>query len=264
MRSITGVRYSVETRTIVEIVGLGSPGHEGIVAYATAGSFNIPQCITIQDESFFPLSDGFREGVVLYAHRSSPTIEISVAGFDNTYGETTKQAVFKLAAKPLNSIDLPEEHREDQQQFNRLMAISATDQSIRWQEMGHLVVPLHVKPKWRWCSLTEVSPGNCASRPTKDHMLIATKACGDQMHMVTGAAAKLASLVKNRIIVEAFATVFPNTTLAQRIRFRIKTSKSDLFATEYVAALSTIHPLPADHENILTNLLKAYPLRYGS
>lgn len=251
METIRGVRYSVETGSIVELIGLQPTDYEGIVAEAAAGAFNIPRCINIDGVSYFPLSEGIKAGSVLYARRSPPTIEITVVGLENAWGETSRCAVFKL--HPRSGQLSPRQN--DQANFDRLMTNPAVDEARRWADAGHLMVPAHVEPSWRWSSLKASDP---PKKKSTDHVVLATSACQSQIQMVVGAASDLANLTLGTIVVEAFATLFPSTPLAQRIRYRIQTPDSRLLGTEYVDALTTSTALPEDRVNLLANLLDVF------
>lgn len=258
MNLISGVLYDSDSQSIVQLIGQES-GCSEISAHLVPGAFNAPQSIAIDGISYFPLSWGFKQGKILYARRPSPARKIRIVGLENTWGETSKRAQFRV--RPNSNAQMWED--VFQGSSNELTPARSIDQIVTLREQGVIIVDPDILVEWRWCALRPPTHTSTKNRCGSERVVLATAACGSQMQMVTTAILQLANLLNVTLCVDVMAALLPTTPLAERVRYQISTPDSMLFATEYVDGLTSTHALMADGDLLLINLLRSYQAAFG-
>lgn len=257
MSNTAGVRLNIKTKKIIDVVGLGNSDLTTIDICQT-NFFNMPRYVVVDGIPRFPLSYGFKRGDAWYLSRNPPQIEIEVSGFERAYGETSKRLESRIAPRKTKRQQPFAYNHMQQSKHSQVMGKTAKEYAQQLIEKRHLAVPSNWTENWCWCSMKIRGLSNGIQSIFSRNIVMTTEACYSQIEMFTAVCHRFADETRHPLVIEVFATVFPTTCLADKIRLRLWEPKSDTLFTEYVSARTTTFANALDADILFDNLMTEY------
>lgn len=244
------IYYNAEKKTVSRFAGIKDKNPK--IQISEHIVFSIPMFIIINDIPFFPSKYEFiNEGEVVYASRTIPKERIRV--IDDNF--LNKRAKVKQNTITLKDLITNNKKRKRNPSQNQVMGESAKNHANTLLEKGLLVIENSEPISWHWCHLIAFSMLPSDKSQKKNNLVCGTAACNGHMANIEAAVKMFIYGFKRPLALEVTATVYVDTHIAKRIRYRIFDIKgSKMSHSEYFDALTDNKSDCGDYEVIYNRM----------
>lgn len=248
------IYYNAENKSVSKLEGVEDENPE--IEISEHIVFSIPMCITINNIPFFPSKYEFiNDGEVLYASKTIPKERIKVID-SNFLNERAKVKQNTITLKDLIANNKKRKRTPSQ---NQIMGESAKNHAESLLEKGKLKIE-NIEPiSWHWCHLVAFSMLPTDKAQKKNNLVCGTAACNGHMANIEAAVKKFIYEFKRPLGLEVTATIYVDTHIARRIRYRIYDKKgSKMSHSEYFDALTDNKSDAGDYEVIYNRMKNTF------
>ena len=248
------IYYSLENESVTKLEGVDD--EKPIIEISDHIVFSMPMFISINNVPFFPTKYEFlNNGEIIYASKTIPRERIKIID-DNFLNQRAKVKNNTIAIKDLVAYN--KKRKRNPSQF-QVMGESAKTHVESLIKQGKLIIESQEPISWHWCHLIAFSMLPTEKAQKKNNLVCGTAACNGHMTNIEAAVKKFIYEFRRPLGLEITATIYVNTHLAKRIRYRIFDKKGSKFShTEYFDALTDVKSDTGDYEAIYNRMIIAF------
>ncbi len=248
------IYYNIENKCIDRFEGIEDENPQIVISEHIV--FSMPMCITINNIPFFPSKYEFiNDGEIIYASQTIPRERIKIID-DNFLNERAKVKQNTITLKELIANNKKRKRSPSQ---NKVMGESARNHAEALLKEGKLSIENKEPISWHWCHLVAFSMLPTDKSQKKNNLVCGTAACNGHMANIEAAIKRFIYEFKRPLGLEVTATIYMNSHIAKRIRYRIYDKKgSRMSHSEYFDALTDNKSDTADYEAIYNRMLNTF------
>ncbi|MFP5471856.1 MAG: hypothetical protein ACLGGV_09700 [Bacteroidia bacterium] len=257
--TVFGLKSNTKIKVIFDLENYSVVRCEGVdvsdVFISDEKAFTMPLYVSVYGRPIFPSKyEIINKGEIVYASTIVPQCRIIVKD-DSIFDEKAKTKQYTIS---FNDLILNESSKRYPSQ-NNVMGESAREHVSRLVELGEIILDNQQKTDWHWCHLIALSIIGTQKAQKKNNLICATSSCNGHMINIESAVKRFVYENKRPLGIEVTATLYKDTQLAKRIRYRVYDKMgSKITHCEYFEALTDVKTDVVDFDTIYQRMLNKF------